>query len=123
MWRSTALIRLHACVSTQLIILERDIIDNSVVLGVTQLRQIVESSNFVGRASAIAAKTNGSDPLSTVDGIVGMSNATLDIVTRLRPNVDWIKSKANKVTFGIIQEYATTFGFYRSEFGSRDRLI
>lgn len=102
----------------QLIILEKDIIDHSVVLGVTQLRQVVESSKFIVRASAIAVKTNGSEPVLTVQEIVEMSNATLDIVAGLRPNVEWIKKKANRVTFGIIQEYVTTYGFYRSEFRS-----
>ena len=105
-------------VYSQLIILEKDIIDHSVVLGVTHLRQVVESSKFVARASAIAAKMNGSDPMSTVQEIVEMSNATLDIVAGLRPNVEWIKNKANRVTFGIIQEYVTTYGFYRSEIRS-----
>jgi hypothetical protein len=100
----------------QLIVLENDIIDNSIILGVTRLRHILESNQFIARASMLAAKTNSTasnEPWPTVQSIIEMSNDTLDTVERLRPNVHWIKSKANRVTFGIVQDYATQYGFYR----------
>lgn len=97
----------------QLRFLEANIIDESVVGGVRRLQQIVESPQFRAKAAAAAAKENSTDPLLTVDGIVELTNATLDIVSGLEMNVDWIKNQTNRDTFGIIEQYATQYGFYR----------
>jgi hypothetical protein len=88
-------------------------IDQSVVGGVRRLQEIVKSTPFSTKAIAAAARANSTDPLLTVDGIVELANTTLDTVNGLKTNIDWIKSKANRVTFGIIEEYATQYGFYR----------
>jgi hypothetical protein len=98
----------------QLIVLETNNIDQSVVDGVKRLQEIVQSAEFGIKAAAAASRTNSTDPLLTVRGIVELANTTLETVSGLKTNVDWIKSKANRVAFGRLQEYATEYGFYRS---------
>ena len=106
-------------------VLETGIINNSMVGSINRLSLIVQSvdrrlvtpSSAIiknkGRPTTNANYTGNSWLPPTVADVVEMANSTLDIVDGLSENVEWIKTKVNRITFGTLEHYANEYGFYR----------
>jgi len=71
-------------------------------------------------SSAPNATGNSSDSVTEVpvisasDEVQSWSDSALEAVSSLTYDVDWIKWKANRVSFDVLHDYAIQYGFYRS---------
>jgi len=48
------------------------------------------------------------------DEVRSWAELALDAIGKLSDDVEWIKWKANRVTFDILHDYGVQYGFYRS---------
>jgi len=103
-------------------------INNTFITGFNDLKTLVSEADVMeADLAALPSPTPSSASNSTDDGrssdaapvaspsddVHSWSELALQAVSKLSDDVEWIKWKANRVTFDILHDYGEQYGFYR----------
>jgi len=101
-------------------------INNTFIAGFNELKKIVSEADVLeadaAPRSSPSSAVNSSDDVTDTgvaqvvvasDDAHSWSDFALEAVGKLSDDVEWIKWKANRVSFAILHDYAEQYGFYR----------
>jgi len=121
------------CRRVQMLYLEKKI-NNTFIAGFNELKTMASEADALEddlappppplpSPSPSAASNNSTDDgsgstappvVSASDDVRSWSELAQQAISKLSDDVDWIKWKANRVTFDILHDYGVQYGFYRS---------
>jgi len=118
------------CGRVQMLYLEKKI-NNTFIAGFNELKTMVSeavayeddlappppppkpSPSAASNSTDDGSSSSASPVVSASDDVHSWSELALQAISKLSDDVEWIKWKANRVTFDILHDYGVQYGFYR----------